>query len=83
MRGVLIVEPDGAYYFMERIWIPVFGDPRKVIMDETHRRRYSIHPGANKMYRDLKEYYWLPGMKTEVADCVNKCLTCSKVKGEH
>jgi hypothetical protein len=82
-REVLTIEPDGACYFMGRIWIPVFGGLRKVIMDEAHRSRYSIHPGADKMYQDLKEYYWWPGMKTDVANYVNKCLTCSKVKAEH
>jgi hypothetical protein len=39
--------------------------------------------GSDKMYQDLKEYYWCPGMKTDVANYVNKCLTCSKFKAEH
>jgi hypothetical protein len=52
MREVLTVETDGAYYFMGRIWIPVFDVLRKVIMDESHRSRYSIHPKSDKMYQD-------------------------------
>ncbi|KAD2394100.1 hypothetical protein E3N88_41077 [Mikania micrantha] len=35
------------------------------------------------MYKDLKEYYWWPGMKKDIALYVGKCLTCSKVKAEH
>lgn len=35
------------------------------------------------MYRDLKEYYWWPNMEKDVAECVNKCLTCQRVKAEH
>ncbi|GKB52165.1 putative reverse transcriptase domain-containing protein [Tanacetum coccineum] len=52
-------------------------------MDETHKTRYSIHPGADKMYHDLRDMYWWPGMKRDIAIYVSKCLTCSKVKAEH
>ncbi|GJU15645.1 putative reverse transcriptase domain-containing protein [Tanacetum coccineum] len=59
------------------------GDMRKMIMDEAHTTKYSIHPGADKMYHDLRDMYWWPGMKRDVATYVRKCLTCSKVKDEH
>ncbi|GJY96004.1 putative reverse transcriptase domain-containing protein [Tanacetum coccineum] len=52
-------------------------------MDEAHKIRYSIHPGADKMYHDLRDMYWWPGMKKNIAIYVSKCLTCSKVKAEH
>ncbi|KAI3825126.1 hypothetical protein L1987_06602 [Smallanthus sonchifolius] len=52
-------------------------------MDEAHKSRYSIHPGSDKMYKDLKELYWWPNMKGDIATYVSKCLTCSKVKAEH
>ncbi|KAI3827735.1 hypothetical protein L1987_01818 [Smallanthus sonchifolius] len=58
------------------------GQPAKII-DEAHKSRYSIHPGTNKMYQDLKKEYWWPGMKNDVTEYVNKCLTCSLVKAEH
>ncbi|GJX55468.1 putative reverse transcriptase domain-containing protein [Tanacetum coccineum] len=45
--------------------------------------RYSIHPGADKMYYDLRDMYWWPGMKRDIATYVSKCLTCAKVKAEH
>ncbi|GJY10861.1 putative reverse transcriptase domain-containing protein [Tanacetum coccineum] len=41
---------------------------------------YSIHPGSNKMYQDLKKLYWWPNMKAIIAEYVGKCLTCSRVK---
>ncbi|KAD4586427.1 hypothetical protein E3N88_24028 [Mikania micrantha] len=47
------------------------------------KTKYSIHMGADKMYQDLKEYSWWPGMKKDIATYVGKCLTCSKVKTEH
>ncbi|GKC67080.1 putative reverse transcriptase domain-containing protein, partial [Tanacetum coccineum] len=52
-------------------------------MDEARATRYSVHPGADKMYHDLRDMYWWPGMKKDIAIYVSKCLTCSKVKAEH
>ncbi|GJR07459.1 putative reverse transcriptase domain-containing protein [Tanacetum coccineum] len=52
-------------------------------MDETHTSRYSVHPGADKMYYDLRDLYWWPGMKRDIAEYVSRCLTCSKIKAEH
>ncbi|GJX44937.1 putative reverse transcriptase domain-containing protein [Tanacetum coccineum] len=55
----------------------------KLIMDEAHTSRYSVHPGADKMYYDLRDLYWWPGMKRDIAEYVSRCLTCSKIKAEH
>ncbi|GJR35960.1 putative reverse transcriptase domain-containing protein [Tanacetum coccineum] len=74
---------DGSLYFMDRIWVPLVGGMRTVIMDEAHKSRYSVHPGADKMYYDLRDMYWWPGMKRDIATYVSKCLTCAKVKAEH
>ncbi|XP_076933896.1 uncharacterized protein LOC143599961 [Bidens hawaiensis] len=51
-------------------------------MDEAHKSRYSVHPGADKMYADLRSVFWWPGMKKDIALYVAKCLTCSKVKAK-
>nr|GEV46346.1 putative reverse transcriptase domain, ribonuclease H-like domain, aspartic peptidase domain protein [Tanacetum cinerariifolium] len=74
---------DDGIYFFDHIWIPSVGGVRKLIKDEAHTSRYSIHPGADKMYYDLRDLYWCPGMKKDIADYVSRCLTCSKVKAEH
>ncbi|GJT65032.1 putative reverse transcriptase domain-containing protein [Tanacetum coccineum] len=52
-------------------------------MHESHKLKYSIHPGSDKMYQDLKKLYWWPNMKVDIATYVSKCLTCVKVKAEH
>ena len=52
------------------------------IMSEAHKTPYSVHPGTSKMYKDLREDYWWPNMKNEVAEFVSKCLTCQKVKAK-
>ncbi|GJS09497.1 putative reverse transcriptase domain-containing protein [Tanacetum coccineum] len=56
---------DGGLYFMDRIWVPLSGDVRTMIMDEAHAMRYSIHPGADKMYYDLRDMYWWPDGQSE------------------
>ncbi|GKA86836.1 putative reverse transcriptase domain-containing protein [Tanacetum coccineum] len=45
--------------------------------------QYSIHPGSDKMYQDMKKLYWWPNIKANIATYVSKCLTCAKVKAEH
>ncbi|GJT55698.1 putative ribonuclease H-like domain-containing protein [Tanacetum coccineum] len=55
-----------------------FGGLRDLIMHELHKSKYSIHPGSDKMYQDLKKLYWWPNMKAEIAIYVSKCLTCAK-----
>ncbi|GJQ90200.1 putative reverse transcriptase domain-containing protein [Tanacetum coccineum] len=74
---------DGTLCLNNRSWVPCFGDLRTLIMHESHKSKYSIHPGSDKMYQDLKQLYWWPNMKADIATYVGKCLTCSKVKAEH
>ncbi|GKC99498.1 putative reverse transcriptase domain-containing protein [Tanacetum coccineum] len=71
---------DGMLCLNNRSWIPCFGDLRALIMHESHKSKYSIHPGSDKMYQDLKKVYWWPNIKAEIAIHVSKCLTCAKVK---
>nr|GFB81079.1 putative reverse transcriptase domain-containing protein [Tanacetum cinerariifolium] len=74
---------DGTLCLNNRSWVSCFGDLRTLIMHESHKSKYSIHPGSDKMYQDLKQLYWWPNMKANIATYVSKCLTCSKVKVEH
>ncbi|GJR66816.1 putative reverse transcriptase domain-containing protein [Tanacetum coccineum] len=81
----LKLEPhaDGTLCFNSRSWLPCYGDLRTVIIHESHKSKYSIHPGSDKMYQDMKKLYWWPNMKANIATYVSKCLTCAKVKAEH
>ncbi|GKE16073.1 putative reverse transcriptase domain-containing protein [Tanacetum coccineum] len=74
---------DGGLYIAERIWVPVYGNLRTLIMNEAYTSKYFVHPRADKMYYDLRDLYWWPRMKKDIAMYVSKCLTCSKVKAEH
>ncbi|GJY55041.1 putative reverse transcriptase domain-containing protein [Tanacetum coccineum] len=66
-----------------RSWLPCYGDLRALIMHESHKSKYSVHPGSDKMYQDMKQLYWWPNMKADIATYVSKCLTCLRVKAEH
>ncbi|GJR63985.1 putative reverse transcriptase domain-containing protein [Tanacetum coccineum] len=76
------IHPDGTRCIKNRSWLPLFGNLRDLIMHESHKSKYSIHPGSDKMYQDLKKLYWWPNMKAIIAEYVGKCLTCSRVKVE-
>ncbi|GJV50486.1 putative reverse transcriptase domain-containing protein [Tanacetum coccineum] len=48
---------DESLYFMDRIWVPLVGDVRMVILNEAHKSKYSVHPRADKMYHDLQDMF--------------------------
>ncbi|GJS61168.1 putative reverse transcriptase domain-containing protein [Tanacetum coccineum] len=74
---------DGTMGLNNRSWLPCYSDLRTLIMNESHKSKYSIHPGSDKMYQDMKQLYWWPNMKADIATYVSKCLMCLKVKAEH
>ncbi|GJV64732.1 putative reverse transcriptase domain-containing protein [Tanacetum coccineum] len=74
---------DGTLCLHGRSWLPCYGDLRSLIMHESHKSKYSIHPGSKKLYQDVKKLYWWPNMKADIAAYVSKCLTCARVKAEH
>ncbi|GJX49977.1 putative reverse transcriptase domain-containing protein, partial [Tanacetum coccineum] len=85
LRGIdksFKIRPNGTRYIINRSWLPLFGGLRDLIMHESHKSKYYIHPGSDQMYHDLKKLYWWPNMKAIIAEYVSKCLTCSRVKAE-
>ncbi|GJQ96037.1 putative reverse transcriptase domain-containing protein [Tanacetum coccineum] len=74
---------DETLCLNNRSWLPCYGDLRTLIMHESHKSKYYVHPGSDKMYQDMKKLYWWPNMKADIATYVRKCLTCLKVKAEH
>ncbi|CAA7057339.1 unnamed protein product [Microthlaspi erraticum] len=77
------VSANGTILVRGRVCVPKDVELRHQILGEAHASKFSIHPGATKMYHDLKRYYHWVGMKRDVADWVAKCNTCALVKAEH
>nr|GEW94895.1 putative reverse transcriptase domain-containing protein [Tanacetum cinerariifolium] len=74
---------DGTLCLNGRSWLPCYDDLRSVILHESYKSKYSIHPGFDKMYQEMKKLYWCPNMKANIATYVSKCLTFARVKAEH
>ncbi|GJY70405.1 putative reverse transcriptase domain-containing protein [Tanacetum coccineum] len=66
---------DGTLCLNGRSWIPCRGNLRELIMHESYKSKYSIHPGSDKMYQDLKKLYWWSNMKAEIATYKWKNIT--------
>jgi hypothetical protein len=69
-------DDEGVLWYKGRICVPNVKDLKDKILCEAHESIYSIHPGGNKMYHDLKATYWWYCMKRDVAEYVSLCDTC-------
>jgi hypothetical protein len=76
-------DDEGVLWYKGRICVPNVKELKDKILREAHESAYSIHPGGNKMYHDLKATYWWYGMKRDIAEYVVLCDTYQCVKAEH
>ena len=74
---------DGGLYYKNRLCLPADKKLKKKLMHKAHNTIFTMLLEGNKMYQDLKQYYWWRGMKKDIVDYVSKCLTCQQVKAEH
>ncbi|CAL8112456.1 unnamed protein product [Prunus armeniaca] len=76
------VRNDGALIVGTRLYVPGDEALKREILEEAHCSAFAMHPGSTKMYRTLRQHYWWPFMKNEIAKYVSKCLNCQQVKAE-
>ncbi|XP_017647736.1 uncharacterized protein LOC108487911 [Gossypium arboreum] len=57
---------EGVFCFRGRICVQKDTELRQSILREVHNSPYAMHLGGNKMYQDLRESYWWPGLKREL-----------------
>jgi hypothetical protein len=76
-------DTEGVVWFRDRLCVPDIKSIRELILKEAHETAYSIHPGSEKMYQDLKKRFWWYGMKREIAEYVVVCDSCQRIKAEH
>ncbi|GKB43223.1 putative reverse transcriptase domain-containing protein [Tanacetum coccineum] len=81
--GKLEPRADGTLCFNGRSWLPCYGDLRTVIMHESHKSKYSIHLGSDKMYQYMKKLYWWPNMKENIATYVSRCTSLDMSTAYH
>jgi hypothetical protein len=74
---------QNVIWFGKRLVVPVDPEIKKIILDEAHMPKYSIHPGSTKMYQDLKQNFWWSNMKVDIAKYVAECDTCHRMKASH
>ena len=74
---------DGGIYHKGRLCVSEDMGVKNKLLHEAHNTVFTMRPGGNKMYQDLKQYYGWQGMKKDMTDYVSKCLTCQQVKVEH
>jgi hypothetical protein len=76
-------DAEGVIWFRDCLCVPNVQSIRELILKEAHETTYSIHPGSEKMYQDLKKKFWWYGMKREIAEHVAMCDSCRRIKAEH
>jgi hypothetical protein len=76
-------DAEGVVWFKDRLCVPDITSIRELFLKEAHETAYSIHPGSEKMYQDLKKRFWWYGMKREIAEYVARCDSCQRIKAEH
>ncbi|XP_060178158.1 uncharacterized protein LOC132608102 [Lycium barbarum] len=78
LRGEAVIDEEGVLRIKGRVCVPRVGDLIKTILIEVHSSRYSIHPGANKMYCNLRQHYWWTKMKRDIVEFLAQCLNCQQ-----
>ncbi|WVZ51482.1 hypothetical protein U9M48_002627 [Paspalum notatum var. saurae] len=82
-RACFTLDDQGVLWFKNRLVVPEDMELRKKILDETHTSMFTMHPGSNKMYQDLKQKFWWTRMKREIAKYVSEYDVCQRVKADH
>jgi hypothetical protein len=76
-------DAEGVVWFKDHLCVPNVQSIRELILKEAHQTAYSIHPGSEKMYQDLKKKFWWYGIKREITEHVAICDSCQRIKAEH
>ncbi|WVZ71131.1 hypothetical protein U9M48_019751 [Paspalum notatum var. saurae] len=77
------LDEKGVLWFKNRLVVPKDMELRKKILDKAHTSMFTMHPGSNKMYQDLKQKFWWTCMKREISKYMFECDVCQRVKADH
>ena len=76
------IDSQGVLRLNGRICVPDIEGLKKEVLDECHKSKFNIHPGVNKMYRDMKRTFWWRSIKRDISIYVSRCQTCQQVKSD-
>jgi hypothetical protein len=82
-KGKDFREDAGVVWFKDILCVPDIKSIRELILKEAHETAYSVHPGSEKMYQDLKKIFWWYGMKREITEYAVVCDSCQRIKAEY
>jgi hypothetical protein len=77
------LDNKGILWFEDQLVVPKNPELRRKILDEAHLSKFSMHPGSNKMYHDLRSLYWWTRRNREITKYVSECDTCQRIKASH
>nr|GEY07554.1 reverse transcriptase domain-containing protein [Tanacetum cinerariifolium] len=69
-KQIFKIRTNGIRYHDKRIWLPLHEGLRDLIMHESHKSKYSIHPGSTKMYQDLRSERTIQTLEDMLRACV-------------
>ena len=75
-KTIYAIDKSGCLLYKSRLCVPNVKDLRKKILYESHNNVFTMHPRGNKMYQDMKQYYWWQGMQKDISEYASKCLMC-------
>ena len=73
-----IIDEEGVLRINGRVCVPRVDDLIHTILTQALSSGYSIHPGATKMYRDLKQNFLWNRMKCDIVDFVANARIVSR-----
>ena len=82
-KSDFVLMDDDTLKFKNRLCIPHVRRLRRKLLKKFHNSGFTIYPEGTKMYSDMKQLYWWPGLKCDIAEYITQCLVCQQVKAEH
>ena len=73
-KSDFVLMDDGTLKCKNRLCIPHVGGLRRELIKYFYNSRFTVHPRGMKMYSDMKQLYWWPGLKCDIAEFIAQCL---------
>ena len=82
-KSDFVLMDDDTLKFKNKLCIPHVGGLRRELLEDFHNSRFTVHHREMKMYRDMKQLYWWPRLKRDIAEFIAQFLVFQQVKAKH